>query len=90
MRAGSGLELDFAFRSLQPGGRFKFTPVDGPGVSGFEPDVTGCDFIFLRLEIFGGGLVVVEDIVDSPTWGRGRAKSFGNLIENLGNAIRRQ
>jgi hypothetical protein len=39
-------------------------------VPGFEPDVTGCNFVFLRFEFLAGGLVVVEDIADVPTWGR--------------------
>jgi hypothetical protein len=61
---GSGPEPAFALESPGSRGRFKFTLVDGPGVPGFEPDVTGCDFFF-RFEFLGGGLVVVEAIVDS-------------------------
>lgn len=63
-RAGSDPESDFAFASR---GRFKFRLVDGPGVPDFEPEVTGCGFAFLRLEFLDGGLVAVEDIVNSPT-----------------------
>ena len=46
MRTGSGPERDFPSKSSRSG-RFKFKPV-GPGVLGFEPDVTGRDFTFLR------------------------------------------
>ena len=70
MGAGSGPELDFAFKSFRSRGRFRFTLVDGPGVSGSGPDVTGRDFVFLRFEFLGGGLTVVEAITDSPTYGR--------------------
>ena len=46
MRTGSGPERDFPSKSSRSG-RFKFKPV-GPGVLGFEPDVTGRDFTFFR------------------------------------------
>ena len=44
--------------------------VDGPGVPDFEPDVTGCGFVFLRFEFLDGCLVVVEAIEDSSVRGR--------------------
>jgi hypothetical protein len=69
MRAESGPKPDFASESLESR-EPEFTPVNGPGVPGFEPDVTGCNLVFLRFEFLAGGLVVVEDIVDVPTWGR--------------------
>ena len=50
--------------SVKSRGGFKFELVDGSGVSCFEPDVTGCGFVFLRLEFLDGGLVVVVDIKD--------------------------
>ena len=70
-RARPGPERDFVFGSVSSSGRFKFKLVDGSGVSCFEPDVTGCDFVFFRLEFLGGGLVVVEDIEDFPSWDGG-------------------
>ena len=70
MREESGPGLDFASESLKSRRGPEFTPVDGPGVPGFEPDVTGCNLVFLRFAFLAGGLVVVEDIVDVPTWGR--------------------
>jgi len=67
----SGPELAvFASKSPQSRGRFKFTLVDGPGVPGFEPDVTG--FGLFRLGFLDGGLAVVEAIVDSLAGGRSR------------------
>jgi hypothetical protein len=40
------------------------------GVPGFEPDVTGCNFVFLRFGFLAGCLAVAEDIVVAPTWRR--------------------
>ena len=66
MRVVSGPELaDFASRSPQSRGRFRFTVVDGPGVPGFGPDVTGCGLLALRLELLYGDLTVVEAIVSA-------------------------
>jgi hypothetical protein len=46
-------ELDFAFESFSSGGRFKFKL--GPGVPGFELDVTGRGFVFFLF------VVVIKD-----------------------------
>ena len=55
IRAGSDPGLDFASKSLQSRGGPEFTPVNGPGMPGFKPDVAGCNFVSLRFEVLAGG-----------------------------------
>lgn len=81
----SSTEPDFALKSPQSRGRFKFTLADGPGVPGFEPDVTGCNFdLVFRFRFLGGGLVVVEAIVDSPAQGRKSGADARNTVRGAG------
>jgi hypothetical protein len=78
MRAGSDPRLDFAFKLLQSRGGPEFTPVNGPGMPGFKPDVAGCNFVFLRFEVLAGGWLSLRTSRVLPLGDGGGG--FGKLV----------